>query len=213
MKKINKESEPLELIEWKRQNPSSRYNDLSHIERQLIREACSREQFFLCAYCCQPISGESADTVNEHIEPQHFSAHQTLDYTNIVASCRTKGQCDDAHQSQLLPLTPLMAECETELLFKINGRVEGLTERASKTVKVLNLGDHEKNNKSLVYKRKNAFISLLLTNQLTLDDANLDLVDDDFLMALKLDLENVENERLAPYAPVMVKMLDQWFGS
>ena len=213
MKKINKSSEPLGLINWKRQNPSSVYKDLSHVERQIIREACSQEQHFLCAYCCQPISGESKDTVNEHVEAQSLAPNKSLDYNNIVASCKTKGQCDDSHQSQPLPLTPLMDACESELRFKINGRVEGLTERARKAIKVLNLGDHERSNKSLVYKRKHAFVSLLLINQITLGNDDSDLVDDDLLMILKSDLEVTEDGQLLPYAPVLVKMLDQWLGS
>ncbi len=61
----------------------------------------------------------------------------------IVASCNTPNQCGDAHKSQHLPLTPLMTECETELRFKISGRVEGLSDRAADTIRVLNLGDHE----------------------------------------------------------------------
>ena len=106
------------------------------------------------------------DSTNEHVEAQRIAPHKTLDFNNIVASCRATDQCDLAHGSQPLPLTPLMSECETELRFKINGRIEGITERARQAIKVLNLGDHELSNKSLVYKRKRVFESILLINQL-----------------------------------------------
>ncbi len=208
MRKIEKGYEPSEVGLWKRQNPTGRYVDLTHIERQAIRTACVKEQFYLCAYCCQPISGESKDSTNEHVEAQRIAPHKNLDFNNIVASCRATDQCDLAHGSQPLPLTPLMSECETELRFKINGRIEGITERARQAIKVLNLGDHELSNKSLVYKRKRVFESILLINQL--EKCDLELVDDDLLAVLKSDLETVHDGKLEPYAPVIVKMLEQW---
>lgn len=210
MRKIEKGCQPSEVGLWKRRNPTGSYRDLTHIERQAIRTACVEEQFYLCAYCCQPISGESKDTKNEHVEAQRLAPHKTLDFNNIVASCCTNGQCDNSHGSQALPLTPLMPECETELRFNINGRVEGGTERSKEAIKVLNLGDHELSNKSLVYKRKRAFESILLINQL--EKCDLELVDDDLLAVLKSDLETVHDGKLEPYAPVIVNMLEQWLA-
>ena len=120
MRKIQKksENEPASLKKFKRKNPKACYDDLEKFNRydirQEIREACTKEQFYLCAYCCQRINGTQQDTVNEHVEAQQLAPKRTLDFTNLVASCTTNGQCDKAHGSEALPLTPLMPDCEQE---------------------------------------------------------------------------------------------------
>ena len=63
-----------------------------------------------------------------------------------------------------------MAECETELKFKLSGRVEGLTKRAKDAITVLNLGESEQSNRSLVEKRKQLVSSLLMVNGVDPDD-------------------------------------------
>lgn len=153
MRKINKGSEPPDLTAWKKKNPHGRYNQLPEEIRRIIREYALKEQFYLCAYCCQRIEDINS-CHNEHIEAQNLNPNRTLEFSNIVASCNTSNQCGDAHKSQPLPLTPLMVECETELRFKISGRVEGLSDRAKDTIQVLNLGDDEQNNRALIEKRK-----------------------------------------------------------
>lgn len=55
MRKIIKGSEPTELSQWKRYNPNKRYQNLTKVERQAIRQACLEEQYYLCAYCCYSI--------------------------------------------------------------------------------------------------------------------------------------------------------------
>ncbi|MEI6332157.1 MAG: hypothetical protein WCP16_23190 [Pseudanabaena sp. ELA645] len=155
MRTINKGTEPPSLTDWKRANPNKQYRDLE-VEpdiRQEIRDFALKEQFYICAYCCQRIENIH-DCHNEHLEAQSVNPKRTVDFTNIVASCNIQNQCGHAHKSQFLPLTPLMAECETEIQFKISGRVEGLSDRATTTIEVLNLGDHEKHNKKLIEKRK-----------------------------------------------------------
>jgi uncharacterized protein (TIGR02646 family) len=154
VRKIDKGNEPESLAAFKRANPHDRYRDLTEAERRDVRDACTQEQYFLCAYCCQTITGESTDTMNEHVEAQALAPNRTLDFDNIVASCKTAKQCDAAHKSQPLPLTPLMPECQVELRFKLSGRVEGTTPRAIEAIRVLNLGDTEASNKALIEKRK-----------------------------------------------------------
>ena len=157
MRTISKGAEPCCLTAWKRKNTHGAYDDLDKTEegkvvRAKIRDYALNEQFYLCAYCCQQIKEINA-CHNEHLEAQKLNPKCTLDFSNIVASCNTPNQCGDAHKSQHLPLTPLMTECETELRFKISGRVEGLTDRAAVTIRVLNLGDDEKNNRALIEKQ------------------------------------------------------------
>ncbi|SEI71346.1 TIGR02646 family protein [Allopseudospirillum japonicum] len=207
MRKIDKGIEPLSLIAFKQGSPNARYSDLSDVERRDIRAACTTEQFYLCAYCCQLISGDNSDTMNEHVEAQAIAPNRSLDFTNIVASCRKPNQCDAAHGSRPLTLTPLMQECETELRFRMSGRVEGLTERAENSIQVLNLGDTEKNNKALIEMRKQ-LIDSLIWEKYGDDPANLELEDDKELLNLLIDdLLTPEEGKLAPFAPVLVNIL------
>lgn len=209
MRKIDKGAEPQALTRARRDR-SKRYNDLSHTERSAIREACTSEQYYLCAYCCTEISGMPSDTMNEHIQCRDRHPQLSLVFDNIVASCRTSGQCDAAKGNQTIGLSPLMSECEPELRFLISGRVEGLSPRAIETIRVLNLGDHERNNKKLVEKRQRLSQAVLLTNGL---DPYSPIEDDELLQLLIDDLSQPTQGRLTPYAPIMVNILKSWLST
>lgn len=113
-------------------------------------------------------------------------------------------------KSQPFELTPLMNECETELKFKISGRVEGLTPRAIESIKVLNLGDTEQNNRSLIEKRKQLSHSVLLTNGINPDDG---IDDDELIEMLVADIECPKDGKLEAYAPVVVNILRGWLSA
>ncbi|WP_293129471.1 hypothetical protein [Microcoleus sp. bin38.metabat.b11b12b14.051] len=101
-----------------------------------------------------------------------------------------------------------MAECETELRFKISGRVEGLSDRATTTIQVLNLGDNEKNNRALIEKRKQLSNALLWKYY---GDPNQGLEDDTELLELLIkDLEQPQNGQLESFAPVVINILRSW---
>ncbi|EGR0237717.1 TIGR02646 family protein [Vibrio vulnificus] len=211
MRRIIKQqgAEPQALISWKRANPRGVYADLSEVEREAIRQQCTTEQFYICAYCGKAISGTNSDTMNEHVEARRIAPNRSLDLGNIVASCNTSNQCDDSHASQNLPLTPLMAECETELTYSLSGRVSGTTERANVAIQVLNLGDTERNNRSLVEQRKQQINSLLFVNGINPDDG----LDDDELLEMVIDdLASPTEGRLEPFSPAVINVLKQWIA-
>ena len=211
MRKITKRIgfEPSSLTRWKRQNPQKTYSDLDSEVRIDIRSHCTEEQFYICAYCCQSISGLNNDTVNEHVEAQRISPQRTVDFTNIVASCKALKQCDNAHGSQPLPLTPFIEACETELTFKLSGRVSGRTERAIEAIKALNLGDTEQNNRGLIEKRKQLVHTLLLTNGV---DPSEGLDDNELIEIVIDDLSTPNNGKLQAFSPVVVNVLKQWIA-
>lgn len=209
MRKIDKGDEPDVLTSWKRNHPQGRYDDLTDAERQAIRHACLTEQYFLCAYCCKQIGVKDDDCMNEHVEARRLAPNRSLDFSNIVASCKTPKQCDAVHGSTPLPLTPLMLECETELRFKISGRVEGLTDRAKETIRVLNLGDTEHSNRSLVETRKQLINTLLMANGVDADEG---LEDEALIEMVLADIQQPTNGKLEAYAPVVVNILQQWLA-
>ena len=201
MRKISKQVgfEPASLSQFKRRNKQGNYSDLTVETRQDIRLACTIEQFYLCAYCCKQISGSSDDTMNEHVIARKTAPHKSLDYTNIVASCTTANQCDNAHGSQTLPLTPFDVECETDLDFKLSGRVVGLTDDAQKTISILNL-----NNKSLNEQRKIFIDTILFTY-------GENAIEDDYLINIMIDeLAQLEEGKLEAFAPVVINVLRGW---
>ncbi|MGP5214129.1 retron system putative HNH endonuclease [Psychrobacter immobilis] len=198
MRKIDKKEvvEPLSLSQFKRPNKQRNYSHLTPEIRQDIRKACTKEQLYLCAYCCKTISGDSRDTMNEHVEARRVAPNRDLDYTNIVASCTTPKQCDDAHGSQTLPLTPFDDECETALEFKISGRVTGLTDDAKETIRVLNL-----DNKSLMEQRRTFINTILFTY-------GEDAIEDNDLINIMIDeLAQPKKGRLEAFSPVIVNAL------
>ncbi|MFA0173316.1 TIGR02646 family protein, partial [Vibrio splendidus] len=101
MRKITKRAgyEPQPLTDWKRANPNKRYSQLKDgAVRQAIRSEALEEQYYLCGYCCQALSGDG-DCHNEHVEAQDLNQNRTLDFSNIIASCNTSKQCGDSHKS------------------------------------------------------------------------------------------------------------------
>ncbi len=209
MRKIDKGAEPPLLTRFKARNPDRHYGNLDHEERAAIREACTAEQLYLCAYCCVGISGDRSDTMNEHLLCRDHHPQLSLAFENIVASCTTPGQCDAAKGNRPAPLSPLMEECEGELRFLISGRVAGLTPRAIKTIAVLNLGDHEDRNKKLVEKRRELSHALFYSRGL---DPHSPLEDDDLLQMVMDDLSHPQQGALQSYAPAVVSILKGWLG-
>jgi hypothetical protein len=132
---------------------------------------------------------------------------RTLDFGNIVASCKAPRQCDAAHGSQVFELTPLMPECETEMRFKLSGRVEGTTHRAVVAIRVLNLGDTEENNKALVEKRKQLVDALIWHNYRASPEELLVEDDCEVIQMLLDDLGTPTGGRLEPFAPALVNIL------
>jgi uncharacterized protein (TIGR02646 family) len=206
MRMISKGVEPASLTTWKQKNPHGKYDQLTDDIRRDIRDQALKEQFYLCAYCCQRIV-DIDNCHNEHLEARSLNHQRTLDFSNIVASCNTRNQCGVAHKSQPLPLTPLMTECEIELKFKISGRVEGLTERARTMIQVLNLGDHEKNNRSFIQKRKQLSDALLWKSGVNPSE---EFEDEELLELLIGELTQPEQGKLEPFAPVVINILRGW---
>ncbi len=204
MRKIDKGMEPQSLSRWKRSNNALRYRDLPPEESRSIRSSCISEQYGLCAYCCQSITIDNAH--NEHVQAQDHAPNRTLDFSNIVASCQRAHQCGHGRGTQPLPLTPLMAECETELKFYLSGLVKGQTERARVSIAALNLGHTEKSNRGLIGRRK-AMIDVLIYN---LGARPEDLLDEDAEL-LNLILADLKMpgaaQSLQPFSPVLVNVI------
>lgn len=151
MKKVNRETEPDFWIEYKSLHPNHCYMDLDKSiqgrqARQDLRNFLLQSQFGLCAYCCRRIGIE--DSLNEHIKPQAKYPKQTMDYENIIVSCRSEGSTPTCGSNkaneydEALFVSPL-EECEGHFIFYPNGQIEGIGERGQYTCDLLNLNVYE----------------------------------------------------------------------
>lgn len=121
----------------------SQDNQDAYIE---LREQLRQEQNGLCCYCCEPLK---AYATIEHVKCRDKYPKLTFSYENLLLSCQTLKQCDNAKGNQELPLTPLMIECDSEIKLNLAGELEGKTDRANQAINILNL-----NNRKLCDKRK-----------------------------------------------------------
>lgn len=221
MRKVAKSSEPIELTNWKQRHPQlTKYLDLNNktnsvalkAEGKLVIDAIRtqnvKDQYYLCAYCMCLIENRKDSAMNEHVEPRRFNHQKELDFGNIVASCTTKNQCDHSHGSQPLNLHCLMDECEEELEYGLNGKVLGTTDRAKETIKVLNLGDEQVNNRFLIDQRKQ-YIEMYILHEQGIEPDELKLESDDILEMMLDELTTLNNGNLAAYSPVISSIIQR----
>lgn len=201
MRKINKESEPQALLDWKRNHPHGRYKDVANTDISFaIRKACIQEQYGLCAFCCVPI--DTISSHNAHLQSQHHFPQKSLLWDNIVASCNNQDSCGKHQKEQDLPLSPLMEECEKELKFYINGKVKGLTQRAQEAIEILNL-----NNETLRRRRKQCINDFFLSEGYFPPREEPYSWDNEIWQAIMNDCRIPdENGRLLPFAPAIANV-------
>ena len=85
----------------------------------------------------------------EHVKSRNLYPALTYDYNNLLLSCKTPKQCDNAKGNQELDLNPLMIECDIEIKINLAGELESKSTRAEQAITILNL-----NNPTLCNKRK-----------------------------------------------------------
>lgn len=135
MRKINRKKEPDFWTDYKKLHPKEQYRDLEKTAagnevRQSLRKYLIASQNGLCAYCCRQIGLN--DSLNEHIRPQEFYQNETMDYDNLIASCKTEGvvrtcasKKDNAYDEKLF-VSPLEEKCEEKFVFSQMERLKGL---------------------------------------------------------------------------------------
>lgn len=159
LKKIVKHEEPLEVVEWKKKfknknNRKPNFEDLfKDLEiKQNLKNELIAEQNSLCGYCCGELINPKDDSKShiEHIKPKGVAkyANLSLEYTNLMASCTTKGKnrhCGAAKEDdydEKLFISPYDEQCEKHFSYKAaQGKIDSEDDRASYMIKLLNLND------------------------------------------------------------------------
>ncbi|MGN7612384.1 retron system putative HNH endonuclease [Magnetococcales bacterium HHB-1] len=205
MRVIDKKGAPPEFEVWqkKQKNRENCYSQLSDMLRRSLRSALIKEQLGLCAYCGRRILLDAQDTdlrKQSHIDHMRSQRHypsMSCDYENMVASCGSHEHCGHGkgHHS-LEQLTPLMAECETEIRFSPDGQMIGRTERAKSLIMMLNLNEN-----ALCEERRGVIRGWILSEE------------EDILQMMKLDLsEQNEQGYLKTFAPCVINVINQMLG-
>ncbi len=163
MKRIVKQGEPKELIDFRLDNKNVKenldYRNLGSKERIAIIKALLIEQGYLCAYTMKRISNSSSHI--EHIKPESLCRKHTeegidtvsdLDYINMIACFPKDGmkakirygaqKKDDWWENDGREfISPLTANCESHFSFNGKGEISGKSDSGNKTIQVLRL-DH-----------------------------------------------------------------------
>lgn len=140
---------PTEVQNWIKKNNPKEWLGTEPNEKalyEILKTQLRQEQNNLCCYCCQ--------VLEEYVRIEHIKSREKYkkliyEYENLLLSCITPKQCDNAKGNQELSLTPLMQECDDELKINLVGELEGKTDRAKQAISILNL-----NNRKLCEKRK-----------------------------------------------------------
>ena len=152
MKKINRKKEPNFWAKYKRFHPKEQSGDLEKSAegneiRRSLRKYLLLSQHGLCAYCCQKIGLDNS--LNEHIKPKSVYPKESMDYENLIVSCKAEGLSATCgvkkgnYYDEGLFVSPLEEFCEDEFIFYPNGEIEGVGERGRYTCNILNLNAYE----------------------------------------------------------------------
>jgi uncharacterized protein (TIGR02646 family) len=151
MQKINKlGSMPTDTGKGFRKYKTASWGDIPEDIKAPLRQQLYGEQLGICCYCCKSLNNEK--TVIEHLKSRKNYPMKRFDYDNLLLSCSTSKQCDNAKGSQELLLTPLMNECEYEIKLNLAGELESNSERGNRAIEILNL-----NSRKACQHRKNLF--------------------------------------------------------
>ena len=151
MQKIDKlGSMPIETAKSFKKYQTKNWGEIPEAIKAPLRQQLYDEQHGVCCYCCKSLGNEN--TTIEHLKSRDDYPHKCFDYDNLLLSCRTAKQCDNAKGSQELPLTPLMYECENEINLNLAGELESDSERGLESIEILKLNNRQIRNwrKSLI---------------------------------------------------------------
>lgn len=133
MRYLARGPEPESWTDFKRHNKHKRYGDLQttaegRLVRREMREHLVSSQQGLCAYCCARITAEKTSSLIEHIKPRCSFPNETMEYSNLVASCAKNDSCGNAKNDRYdnTFVSPLQSDCAEHFRFYPDGTVEGV---------------------------------------------------------------------------------------
>jgi len=154
MLRINKNTEPNFLLEFKRKRNPKAWDDYSdgNIKREIKTFILKNEQRNYCPYCEKSIYKINEGHI-EHIKPRDLFPKLFHEYNNLIVSCNEKNSCGSVKQNKyskefINPVTENPKEFLTYNLASgeivpIYKDVEDIrNKRAAYTIKILNLNNY-----------------------------------------------------------------------
>jgi uncharacterized protein (TIGR02646 family) len=152
MKHIIKQSEPIELTQFKAaSNPPNwipTYSNLTKVAKDATKKALMEEQGYICCYCERRL--EENDSHIEHFQPQSDPNVDDIDFSNMLCSCqKTLKSGEPRHCGNLkgdwfdatLLVSPFYSSCESKFGFRADGTIypKDNAEDAKTTIEKLGL--------------------------------------------------------------------------
>lgn len=151
MKYIVKNQEPQFFTDWKASG-DKKYNGLINPTKSELKRTLLLEQGCICCYCESKISSNNSHI--EHLKPKDKDKFPELqlNYDNLLCSCQkqlSQGEprhCGNSKGNDIIPITPLMPDCESKFKHTDDGQILHTDEDSELTIKHLQL-DIDKLNK------------------------------------------------------------------
>jgi uncharacterized protein (TIGR02646 family) len=198
MKRIIKNNEPKEFIDWKSNwetPPDWEAFDGKPI-KQLVKKSLLEEQGSICCFC------ENRVTINHghiaHLRDQKKYPELVLEYENLFYSCpenpkKEPQTCGHAQKNKILPISPLDEDCENLFIYdRETGNIlpkknsNKFTE-AAETIRILNL-----NGSDILRKKRLAVYQETKTNMA-------ELTNDEFEIWLNSILNRDSENKFTPF--------------
>jgi uncharacterized protein (TIGR02646 family) len=125
----NTDNEPTDFQNWKVRK-AEKHDLLGNIAvwedfradtriKDVVQEALLKEQGYICCYCCSEID-ESKISI-EHFNPKSICPKtDVLDFLNLLASCKSKGSCNERRNDKNLSLNPCQEDAVSQVYFERN---------------------------------------------------------------------------------------------
>jgi uncharacterized protein (TIGR02646 family) len=145
---------------------------IHEIRPQLRSDILLEEQMLLCAYCEKEIDESPQSSNIDHFKTRNLFPELTLEYSNLLVSCKTEGRCSDFKDTHVKSkeeyeniVNPAFENPNDFFSYLPTGEIIAKNEKGQYTIDIFNLQD-----KSLIQCRRQIVKSLKYLDNLSLDE-------------------------------------------
>ncbi len=122
--------------------------NIEKIRYRLRADILLEEQNLLCAYCEKEIDDNAKNSNIDHFKTRNLFPELTLEYSNLLVSCNTKGRCSDfkdkhvkAREEYENIVNPILENPNDFFDYLLTGEIIAKNEKAQFTIDIFNLQD------------------------------------------------------------------------
>ena len=151
--------------------------EIDAIRPQLREYILLEEQNLLCAYCEKVIDDNPKNSNIDHfrLKAGHLFPEKTLDYSNLLVSCNTKGRCSDYKDKHIKSkndydniVNPISENPDDFFDYLITGEIVAKNQKAEFSIDIFQLGKEKDN--PMCRQRRELSEALKYAPNLTLDE-------------------------------------------